>query len=133
MPRVSVVDSEQKADVPSTALMKGDPLTEVAGFMANAHARYDWPLAGSFNGMARLGIRHVGEREDRTTAGNLPGDATTQVDARLGIENDHLGVYVFGTNLTDEDGALASRLLVLSHTALRPRPRTFGIEVSARY
>ena len=133
---MSLVDSEQKADVPNTALMKGDTLPEVAAFMASAHAHYDWPLAGSFdgfNGMARLGIRHVGEREDLTSVANLPSDAMTMADARLGIENDRLGVYLFGANLTDEDGALKARGAASGFAATRPVPRTIGIEVSVRY
>ena len=133
---MSWVDSEQKADVPNTDLMQGDTLPEVAEFMANAHAHYGWPLAGSFegfNGMARVGIRHAGEREDRTSLANLPGDAMTMVDARLGIENDRLGVYLFGTNLSDEDGALKARGVASGFAATRPVPRTLGIEVSVRY
>lgn len=133
---MSLVDSKQKADVPNTDLMKGDPLPEVAEFMANAHAHYQWPLAGNFsgfNGMARLAVRHAGEREDTTSLANLSSDATTMVDARLGIENDRYGAYLFSTNLTDEDGALKARGVASSFAATRPVPRTFGIEVSVRY
>ena len=133
---MSLVDSKQKADVPNTDLMKGDPLPEVAEFMANAHAHYQWPLAGTFNGfngMARLAVRHAGEREDTTSLANLSSDAMTMVDARLGIENDRYGVYLFTTNLTDEDGALKARGVASSFAATRPVPRTFGIEVSVRY
>lgn len=133
---MSLVDSKQKADVPNTDLMKGDPLPEVAEFMANAHAHYQWPLAGNFNGfngMARLAVRHAGEREDTTSLANLSSDAMTMVDARLGIENDRWGAYLFSTNLTDEDGALKARGVASSFAATRPVPRTFGIEVSVRY
>ncbi len=133
---MSLVDSEQKADVPNTDLMKGDTLPEIAEFMANAYARYDWPLGGGldgFDGMARIAVRHAGEREDTTSLANLSGDAMTMVDARLGIENDRLGVYLFSTNLTDEDGALKARGVASSFAATRPVPRTFGLEVSVRY
>ena len=133
---MSLVDSEQKADVPNTDLMKGDTLPEIAEFMANAYARYDWPLGGGldgFNGMARIAVRHAGEREDTTSLANLSGDAMTMVDGRLGIENDRLGVYLFSTNLTDEDGALKARGVASSFAATRPVPRTFGLEVSVRY
>ena len=87
--------------------------------------------AGTVCGIARVDASHFSRRETSSTAEGVGGDPITQVSARFGVESmSGWGAYLFGTNLTDDDGAVDPPY---RGQATRLRPRTIGIQVSYRY
>ncbi|MEM7665519.1 MAG: TonB-dependent receptor [Pseudomonadota bacterium] len=133
---ISYVDATNKSDVPGTAIVEGDIAEEVSDFTANASATYRAPIANSLEGFGRIGFNYATERDNPAFPGLIgPGDDIFQLDARFGLEGEFWGVYVFGDNLTNEDGAISSRALGAGgdFESLRLRPRTIGVELSLTY
>ena len=52
---------------------------------------------------------------------------------RLGVEGGVWGVYLFGENLTDDDGAVSPYQLGPAGPATRMRPRTIGLQLRASF
>jgi outer membrane receptor protein involved in Fe transport len=75
-------------------------------------------------------MQYTSERTD-TVNFAAPSDGTTTLDLRLGVEGNAWGVYLFGDNLTDEDGAVDVYSSGVPGTgpATRLRPRTFGVNL----
>ncbi|MGN6224075.1 hypothetical protein, partial [Pseudoxanthomonas sp.] len=97
----------------------------------SASAAYHWPVGDSLKGIARAGVVHDARRETALTAGT-PGDAVTSANARIGLESPNgWSGYLYGENLTDDDGALNAR--TAAGLANRLRPRTFGIVLRYDY
>ena len=132
----SYVDAEYSADVPGTPLLKGTPTYNVPRTTFNATASYAWDIGDALRGVASTQLRHDSARETAMTAGS-PGDAITLLNARIGLESPSgWGVYLFGTNLTNEDGAITARGptefdlegdFVRFGSSSRPQPRTYGV------
>jgi len=127
----SYVDAKYREDQPGTNFHKGTPVFNVPKLQFTGGVGYTWPMTGSLNGVARLDASHFSRRETSSTAEGVGGDPITQVSARFGVESmSGWGAYLFGTNLTDDDGAVDPPY---RGQATRLRPRTIGIQVSYRY
>ena len=132
----SYVDAEYSADVPGTPLFKGTPTYNVPKTSLNATAAYGWDIGARLRGTASTQLRHDSARETALTAGT-PGDAITQLNARVGIESPSgWAAYLYASNLTNEDGAINARgpseydfdqNFVRFGPANRPQPRTYGV------
>jgi outer membrane receptor protein involved in Fe transport len=127
----SWIDATYAEDVPGTPLHKGTPVYNVPKTSFSASAAYHWPVGDSLKGIARAGVVHDARRETALTAGT-PGDAVTSANARIGLESPNgWSGYLYGENLTDDDGALNAR--TAAGLANRLRPRTFGIVLRYDY
>ena len=127
---ISIIDSEFTTDIPGSPIVKGDTPENVSDITWNAAMTYRKPVSSKLDFFGRVGGQFASERSNTAQSGALPGDDTFIVDSRIGIEGDRFGIYLFGDNLTDENGALSFRGVL---GASRPRPRTFGIQVRATY
>ncbi|WP_203322180.1 TonB-dependent receptor [Pseudoxanthomonas beigongshangi] len=132
----SWVDATYSADVPGTPLHRGTAVYNVPKTSLNASAAYNWDVGANLRGVASVNVHHDSARETALTAGT-PGDALTLAGARIGLESPAgWGVYLYGNNLTDEDGAINARgasefdsdgNLIRLGASNRPQPRTFGV------
>ncbi len=127
----SLVDATYAEDVPGTPLHKGTPVYNVPKTSFSASAAYNWPVGDTLKGIARAGVVHDARRETALTAGT-PGDAVTSANARIGLESPSgWSGYLYGENLTDDNGALNARTAL--GIANRLRPRTFGLVLRYDY
>ncbi len=121
----SWVDAAYAEDVPGTPLHKGTPVYNVPKTSFSASAVHNWPVGGTLKGIARAGVVHDARRATALTSGT-PGDAVTSVDARIGLESPNgWSGYLYGENLTDDNGALNARSV--AGIGNRLRPRTLGV------
>ncbi len=132
----SWVDATYSADVPGTPLHRGTAVYNVPKTSLNASAAYAWDVGTNLRGVVSANVHHDSARETALTAGT-PGDPLTLAGARIGLESPAgWGVYLYGNNLTDEDGAINARSASLYNpdgsllrlgSSNRPQPRTFGV------
>lgn len=132
----SWIDATYSADVPDTPLFKGTPVYNVPKTTFNASASYGWDVGTNLRVIASGLAQYESARETALTEGT-PGDALTRVGARVGLESPAgWAVYLYGENLTNEDGAIDARQasqfdgngdLVRLGAATRYQPRTYGV------
>ncbi|MCD9032789.1 TonB-dependent receptor [Luteimonas sp. Y-2-2-4F] len=120
----SLIDATYSEDVPGTPLNRGTPVYNVPKTSLNGSVAYQWPVGG-LRGVVRGGFVYDSKRETALTQGT-PGDDILLLDARIGLESPSgWSAFLYGDNLTDEDGAINARsaLGVANH----PRPRSYGV------
>jgi outer membrane receptor protein involved in Fe transport len=132
----SYIDATYSADVPGTPLFKGTPVYNVPRTTFNASASYGWDVGENLRAIASGLAQYESARETALTAGT-PGDARTRLGARIGLESPAgWAVYLYGENLTDEDGAIDARSasqfdpdgnLLRLGAANRYQPRSYGV------
>lgn len=123
----SHLNAEYAEDLAGTAIRKGDRINQVPETTLSATATYRWPLTSGLRGFARGNAQFTSDRVD-VVNGALPSDAMTILDLRVGMEGKAWGAYLFADNVTDQAGAIDITLRG-SATAVRPRPRTYGLNV----
>lgn len=127
----SVVDASYVADVPGTTLLRGSTVYNVPKITASASASYSWVLPGDLTAIASTTALYNSARSTSLVVGSS-GDAILSLSARLGVESPRgWGCYATIDNLTSEDGAVDGRTSF--GTAIRLRPRTFGVELRYSY
>jgi iron complex outermembrane receptor protein len=126
---------------------KGDQLPLVPEWKMNAWAMYRAPISNNLDFMARA--EYAYRDMVWTTLESLPAPpgvvqglpvpSTKMVNIRLGVENDHWGVYLFGNNLTNDR---LTQVNTNTTNFMSPdsevlyvvgQPRTWGINVTYRY
>ena len=135
----SYVDATYSGAVPGTGIVEGAVVDDVAKFTANASVDYRTTLATGLDGYARIGWQHSTPRQFVAFPGFLPGDTIDRIDARVGVDLDRLSIALFADNLTNDRGATSYRSVqpiapgVNDISAYRLRPRTIGVELTARF
>jgi len=122
------VDAKYTQDIAGTPVRDGDRIVGVPEVTASASATYRQAMTNSLDGFAYGGIQYTSDRTDVASSA-FASDSTTTLGLRVGVEGSAWSAYLFGDNLTDEDGAVDVRLLGVDGPATRLRPRTFGINV----
>lgn len=132
----SYIDARYSADVPGTPLFKGTPVYNVPATTFNTSASYGWDIGENLRAVASGLAQYESVRKTALTAGT-PGDALTRIGARIGLESPAgWAVYLYGENLTNEDGAINARSasqfdgngdLLRLGAANRYQPRTYGV------
>lgn len=132
----SWIDAVYSEDVPDTPLSKGTPVYNVPKTTLHASASYGWDVGERLRGIASGYVNHGSARETSLTSGS-PGDAITQANLRIGLESPAgWAVYLYGNNLTNEDGAVTARGVteldgdgnfLRYGPADRLQPRTYGV------
>ena len=128
-------NAEFTETVAGTGIVSGERVPGVPETTLFAGGTWRWPMFTSLNGFLNGNVQYADERTD-ALSGSSPSDTTTRVDLRLGLEGRAWGVYLFGENLTDEDGAINPVPLNLFGTdgpATRFRPRSVGLQVRASF
>ncbi len=128
----SHIDAEYAESITGVNPHKGDRVSGVPENMVSASASYRWPLTSALKGVVYGSAQYTSERVDVVNV-TLPSDNVTVLDTRLGVEGRSWGLYLFGDNLTDEDGAVDVRFPVLAYAAPRLRPRTYGVNMNYRF
>lgn len=138
----SWVDATYSADVPGTPLFDGTPVYNVPKTSFDGSAAYGWDIGARLRGVINGNVHYDSARETSLTAGS-PGDPITLANLRVGLESvAGWAVYLYGNNLSDEDGAIDARGPTESDAngnflrfgpANRPQPRTFGVMVRYAY
>ena len=94
---------------------------------------YSWNVGGAWMGRIFAGYSHI-EPQLGQFGTDAQGDSRDLLRARVGIENDRFGIFLFGKNLLDEDGAIYSQTPVGGlQTFTQDYPRQVGIELRVRY
>lgn len=137
----AVMEAELTEDQPGAgttipnAGLKGDRIPYVPKFQGALSAQYVWPVAESFNGFARIDLNHVGSSYNELRTSFIYArkiDSYELVNARVGVEADDWGAYLFVTNLFD-DAAILSKTAgatTIGRTwAFSATPRTIGVNL----
>ena len=134
----SYSDAVFAGTVPGTGIKDGSPVDDHAKTTASMSLDYTTTVFGDLTGTGRFGVQYASERDFPSFGPPqyLPGDATTTMELRFGLESRHWGVQLFVDNLTDEDGAISPRAAQqvpgALPTATRFRPRTIGLQVDLK-
>ena len=112
----------------------GDPIDYTAEYTARASGVYRFNLPRGTPAFARLDYSQIGPEHttDRGEGGPpilFESDVIHMLDARIGLNISDWSVALFATNLLSENGNEDPSAAF--GIGARPRPRTFGIEVSA--
>lgn len=127
----SYIDAVYVADIPDTPLNKGTPVYNVPKKTLDGSVGWRHPVGQGLDFVAHGALMYSSARETPLTDGT-PGDSITRVDARAGIESlSGWALYLFGNNLTNEDGAVDARYM--DGTATRLQPRTMGVQFRYNY
>ncbi|MET0272207.1 MAG: hypothetical protein ABW360_04395, partial [Phenylobacterium sp.] len=112
----------------------GNHLTGAPRVSGTVAAQYEAPLTDSFNGVVRAEVIHMDYiYTDTANSRDLRQRANTQLNGRVGVENERYGFYLWGKNLTDEL-ILGGGTKVITVTARGVNAgRTFGLEARARF
>lgn len=129
----SWMDATYVEDLPGTMFFKGTPVYNVPKTsLATSISRF-WEIGDSLKGIARANMTYNSKRETSASNAGTSGDAIFRAGVRVGVESPAgWGVFVFGDNLTNEDGAVDAAWSVGS-AATRLRPRTYGVEFRYDY
>lgn len=120
---------------PTVVFYRNDRLNDVPEWTGALTFDFTQPFANDrLLFVTRGGVQYASERESRSYGTGVTGDASTTLDLRVGIEGMQWGLYLFGTNLTNED-ALVSPIQSSTRAdyGMRYRPRTVGINFKFDY
>lgn len=106
----------------------GDERPFTPDWTVSGSATYDWALTGSLRGFAYLGFSHI-EPQLGAFGTTAEGGSRDLLRARLGVHTNAFGVYLFGSNLLNEDGAIFSQNPVGGATVFtQDYPQVIGLE-----
>ncbi|MGP7795577.1 TonB-dependent receptor [Sphingomonas sp. CLY1604] len=132
-------DATYSGAVAGTGIVDGAPVDDVARFTANASADYRTTVREGLDAFGRVGWQHSSPRQFVSFPAYRPGDTIDRVDARVGVDLKQLTIAAFVDNLTNETGATSFRQVqplasgALDIVSNRLRPRTIGLELTARF
>ena len=133
------IDAEYKGAVPGAGLVEGSRVEDVAKFTFNASGNYHFDLASGARADAQISWQHTSPRDSELSPIFVSGDTIDRIDARIGVDFGSINLAFFVDNLTDEHGAIGPRTVqplapgLNDITAIRLRPRTFGVEANLRF
>ena len=110
--------------------MGGDEVEGTSDRSFSASAQYRWDLNDGWNGFARLAGQYRTAQSNSAFPLNLPADNLTQVDARIGVEDEHWGLFLYGDNLLNDDGAITAGDPGMQNFL---RPRVIGLNLKLTY
>jgi outer membrane receptor protein involved in Fe transport len=140
-------EAELTEDAPALFATEGAALPNVPGWASTLNVDYEWNAFGGATAYVGGVVRYVGERSSNFGMINflLLGDpqvelpSYTHVDLRAGVDFERFGVQLFAKNVGNDDSPLTfSNFTQVAPNALNgaanvPRPRTIGVELTARF
>ena len=124
-------DARYAANVPGTTVRKGAPVYNVPRISLAGWVAYAWAMNVRTVSVA-ASLRHHSRRETGLVGQSAGGDPITALDLRVGLESARgWGWYLYGDNLTNEQGAVDARTNFGQATRLHPR--NVGLDVEYRY
>ena len=115
----------------------GQSLPNIPRYTGSAGAEYDWPIFSDFQGFARVDYTYTGREAsyfNPAYAGYRQYGNYSLVNARIGIQKDKFGIFLFCNNLLNKEG-----VNVISYATGVPdyysttHPRQIGLNVRASY
>ena len=123
---------------PETGFQPGERLPEVPKVNGSAGVQYNFDLGSMWTGFVRADYVHVGDvrlkfptptATDPFNAVIITEDAFDTANLRLSFQRGPLGLDVFGNNLTDERGVVATDQPSFGSHETIIRPREVGVEM----
>jgi len=109
---------------------KGDRLPFVPEWTASLAATYNWTITPTWMGQASLSFSHI-EPQLGQFGTPAEGDSRDLLRARFGFQNGRYGIYLFGNNLLNENGAIYSQTPVGGISQFtQDYPRQIGLEIT---
>jgi len=130
---IQSVDPATGMLVPVVIFPKGSRIASVPKWTANGWTDFRWPLSvlgGGWEGVFHSDVQYRDKILTSSGGAFQQSDDSLTVRARIGIENERWGIFLYGDNLFDEDGAYAPSFPPAQPTRLRPR--TIGINLKFR-
>jgi len=113
---------------------EGEALPFVPEWTSTLAVNYAWDFIGDWNGMLNLSWNHLDGQFGQFGANTERGDSRDLVRARIGVQNDTFGIFLFGRNLTDEDGTIFNQAPTGGvRVFTRDYPRQLGVELSYNF
>lgn len=117
----------------ASGMRNGDRLPLVPESTLGLLGNYTRALEGGWSGQASLGYSRI-SKQYGPFGTTVAGSDRNLLRMRIGAENAHFGLWLFGSNLLEEDGAIyVQKPLVGSSYSTQDYPRQFGVEASYRY
>jgi iron complex outermembrane recepter protein len=118
----------------------GAPLPYSPEWASTLAVDYEWTVFGDAEAYIGGDVRYTGERVGSFTTVTPFGQFSrvelpsyTLVDLRAGVDLNRFGVELFARNVTNDDSPTSFGGAFASPQAGVPRPRTIGVQVSARF
>lgn len=121
------------ADGVTLVFEEGAQIQQFPPLTLTGSADYSHELGSGWSGVGRVSVEYVEARTFGFGATQIASDDITRVNARLGVENESVGVYVFAENLNNYDGRATTAGTVPLDFGFRYRPRTIGVNVKLNY
>ena len=117
----------------ASGMQEGDRLPLVPESTLSLAGNYSWSIGGGWLGEASVGYSHIAKQYGQFGTTEA-GDERDLLRMRVGADNEHFGLWLFGSNLLEENGAIyvqnpASGLAF----STQDYPRQIGVEASYRY
>lgn len=123
---IGYVDAQYRDRIPGTAVQPGVAVYNVPAWSSTSVVGRDWTLPGGAGLALRGWVQWQGRRKTGLLLGS-EGEPLTLAGARLDWEPTPRHQLSLGVdNLLDEDGAVDARNA--SGVAIRPRPRSYGLQ-----
>jgi outer membrane receptor protein involved in Fe transport len=137
---VGYTDAHITASAPTVLAKPGDPIQQVAPWTASSSVDYEFPLAATLKGIARLDYSYV----DHSLSTHIDPlnprirPSYELANIRLGVSRGPWNVIGFVNNLTNARPNFADNESQAAELAGRPRiltcpPRTYGIETNIHF
>jgi len=130
--------SDPTAAAIGSGITPGTRVLNVPKYTAVAGLNYSAPLGAGLNGLFHIASSLVGPSEDQAAVRQeLP--SYTLIDARTGVDADHWGAYLFGTNLTNkvayqtiDNTVFAWQTYAITRVSTN-QPRTIGVDFRYKF
>ncbi len=135
---MSFNNTEFDSVVPESGYRPGERLPEVPKVNGSAGVQYNFELGSMWSGFVRADYVHVGDVRvkfptptptDPFNAVVVTQDAFDTANLRLSFQRGPLGLDLFGNNLADERGVIATDQPAFGGRQVITRPRTVGVEM----
>ncbi len=118
---------------PVVGVQDGDPRPFTPDWTLALTANHTWQAFDNWWGQAMVGFSHLDAQLGQFGT-DAEGDKRDLLRARFGFYNERMGIYVYGTNLLNENGAIYSQTPTGGlHTFTQDYPRQIGFEVTFDY
>lgn len=107
----------------------GDKMSAQPDYTLTLSANYQWPIGGSWGGLTNVTFSQIGSQFNAET--RIPSKTRNLLRARIGLRNGHMGIYLYGNNLLDENNKIMEFSSTPgTSTSFRDTPRQLGVNVT---
>jgi outer membrane receptor protein involved in Fe transport len=133
-------DAKLTSPAPAVNGNSGDPLPYAPKWSTSLDGEYDFNLAADYKGFVGAAWSYVGSRStdfaSSPTGGQLELESYNTFDARIGFDNGHFRVTLFGKNLGDKRGIssyIASGAPGPAGEITIIQPLTYGLTLNVKF